>query len=152
MSATVSATFEQVANVTSRAAVRTHQLTVDRSVTKGGADRGPSGGEYLLVGLGGCFTSHLLAAIQARDAGMTNVLVTARGTMDGNPERFTAFSLDVTGDCPDTELARKLVVIAGRGCQVVNTLRRSAPVTISYGGSPIHFDEMTAAAGAHGGD
>lgn len=141
MSNTVKATLEHVDNVTSKATVRTHSALVDRGLAKGGNDRGPAGGEYLLVALGGCFTSHLLAAIRAREAPMTHVRVAATGTMDGTPERFTAFTLDVTGDCPDVELARKLVTIAGRGCQVVNTLRLAGPVAISYAGTPIELEQ-----------
>lgn len=141
MSNTVKATLEHVDNITSNATVRTHSALVDRGLAKGGNDRGPAGGEYLLVALGGCFTSHLLAAIRAREAPMTHVRVAATGTMDGTPERFTAFTLDVTGDCPDVELARKLVTIAGRGCQVVNTLRLAGPVAISYAGTPIELEE-----------
>ena len=145
MGATVNARFEQVENVTSNATVRTHRLVVDRSVAKGGMDRGPSGGEYLLVGLGGCFTSHLLAAIQSRGAELRDLRVVAQGTMDGTPERFTSFALDVIAECADDELGRKMVKIAGRACQVVNTLRQSATVAISYNGSAIQLDEMALA-------
>ena len=146
MSTTIKATLEQVEQVTSRATVRTHSLLVDRGVAKGGLDRGPAGGEYLLVALGGCFTSHLLAAIRAREAAMTGVRVDVTGTMDGTPERFTAFTLDVSGDCADPELARKLVTIAGRGCQVVNTLRQVAFVAITCAGVPIELEGAVAAA------
>ena len=140
MSATVKATVEQVEQITSKATVRTHTVLVDRGVAKGGLDRGPAGGEYLLVALGGCFTSHLLAAIAARGADMKSVRVDVSGTMDGSPERFTAFTLDVSANCPDPDVARKMVTIAGRGCQVVNTLRPIAGVAISYAGSPIALD------------
>ena len=146
MSTTIKATLDQLEEVTSRATVRTHSLLVDRGIAKGGLDRGPAGGEYLLVALGGCFTSHLLAAIRAREAGMTGVRVDVTGTMDGTPERFTAFTLNVSGDCPDPELARKLVTIAGRGCQVVNTLRHVASVAITFAGVPIELDGVVAAA------
>ncbi|HEY5063076.1 MAG TPA: OsmC family protein [Gemmatimonadaceae bacterium] len=146
MSTTVKATLEHVDDITSKATVRTHSILVDRGPAKGGNDRGPAGGEYLLVALGGCFTSHLLAAIRAREAPMTNVRVAVTGTMDGAPERFTAFTLDVTGDCGDADLARKLVTIAGRGCQVVNTLRLAGPVAVSYAGAPIELAEEVVAA------
>jgi putative redox protein len=141
MGNTVKATLEHVDNITSKATVRTHAALVDRGLAAGGNDRGPAGGEYLLVALGGCFTSHLLAAIRAREAPMTNVRVAVTGTMDGTPERFMAFTLDVAGECPDVELARKLVTIAGRGCQVVNTRDLAGPVTISYAGTPIELEE-----------
>jgi len=145
MSTTLKAGLQHVDQITSRATVRTHTLLVDRGIAKGGLDRGPAGGEYLLVALGGCFTSHLLAAIRAREAAMTNVRVDVTGTMDGTPEHFTEFTLDVSGDCADPELARKLVTIAGRGCQVVNTLRPVASLAITYAGSPIELEAVAAA-------
>jgi putative redox protein len=141
MQPTFTATIEHVNQTTSKATVRTHTVLVDRGVTKGGFDLGPAGGEYLLVSLGGCFTSHLLAAIRAREAAMTNVRVAVAGTLAGTPERFAAFSMDVSAECRDTELARKLITIAGRACQVVNTLRHVATIGITYQGVPIELDE-----------
>ncbi len=49
MSTTFKATIEHVNHTTSRATVRTHTFLVDRGVPKGGFDRGPAGGEYMLV-------------------------------------------------------------------------------------------------------
>src|SRR5882672_5546619 len=144
MATTFKATIEHVNHTTSRAVVRSHTALVDRGVPKGGYDLGPAGGEYLLVALGGCFTSHLLGAIRAREAAMTNVKVVVSGTLDGNPERFTAFTVGVTADCHDAELAKKLITIAERACQVMNTLRQAAPIAISYQGAPIESAEAVA--------
>src|SRR5712691_1050224 len=144
MANTFKATIEHVNHTTSRAIVRTHTMLVDRGVAKGGFDLGPAGGEYQLVALGGCFTSHLLGAIRARDAAMTNVKVAVTGTLDGTPERFTAFTVDVTADCSDADLARKLITIASRACQVMNTIRLAAPIEISYQGAPIESAEAVA--------
>ena len=72
---------------------------------------------------------------------MTNVQVTVTGTLDGTPERFTAFTMDVSARCSDSELARKLITIAGRACQVVNTRRQVAPIAITYEGSRIELNE-----------
>jgi putative redox protein len=141
---TFTATIEHVTHTTSRATVRSHTFLVDRGVAKGGFDLGPAGGEYMLVSLGGCFTSHLLAAIRAREAAMTQVRVAVTGTLDGAPERFTAFTMDVSAECEDPDLARKLVAIAGRACQVVTTLRHVARVAISYQGSSIELEEVEA--------
>ena len=141
MSATFTATIEHVTHTTSRATVRTHTFLVDRAVAKGGFDLGPAGGEYLLVSLGGCFTSHLLAAIRARDAAVTNVSVAVRGTLDGTPERFTTFTMDVAAQCADPVLARKLITIARRACQVVSTLRQATPIAITYEGVPVELDD-----------
>src|SRR3954467_4012517 len=114
MSTTFKATIEHVNHTTSRAIVRSHVVLVDRGAAKGGFDLGPAGGEYQLVALGGCFTSHLLAAIRRGGAAMTNGKVEVGGTLDGSPERFTSFTVNVTADCSDGELARKLITIAER--------------------------------------
>src|SRR5512132_3348251 len=143
MATTFKATIEHVNHTTSRAVVRSHTVLVDRGVAKGGFDLGPAGGEYQLVALGGCFTSHLLAAIRAREAGLTNVKVAVTGTLDGTPERFTGFTVDVTAE-GDAELARKLVTIASRACQVINTLRLAAPVEVMFQGVPIESAEAVA--------
>ena len=143
MSTTFKATIEHVHHTTSRASVRSHTMLVDRGTAKGGFDLGPAGGEYQLVALGGCFTSHLLAAIRAREAGLTNVKVAVTGTLDGTPERFTGFTVDVTAE-GDAELARKLVTIASRACQVINTLRLAAPVEVMFQGVPIESAEAVA--------
>ena len=125
------ATLEQDGPSTSKASVRSHTVFVDRPIAKGGADRGPVGGEYILVGLAGCFTSHLLAAIRAREAPVSGVMVTANGTLEGNPERFTQFELAVSVREGDSETVHKLVEIAERACQVVNTLKQCAPVVVT---------------------
>ena len=144
MSTTFKATIEHVNHTTSRGVVRSHTMLVDRGIAKGGFDLGPAGGEYQLVALGGCFTSHLLAAIRAREAAITKVTVAVTGTLDGSPERFTGFTVDVSADCVDADLARKLITIASRACQVMNTLRLAAPVEISYQGVPIESAEAVA--------
>jgi len=144
MATTFKAAIEHVNHTTSRAVVRSHTLLVDRGVAKGGYDLGPAGGEYQLVALGGCFTSHLLAAIRAREAAITKVSVVVTGTLDGTPERFTQFAVDVTAEASDADLVRKLITMAGRACQVMNTLRLAAPIEISYQGAPIESAEAVA--------
>jgi putative redox protein len=125
------ASLEQVGPTTSRAQVRSHTVLVDRPLDAGGADEGPRGGEYQLVALGGCFTTHLLAAIRAREFKISAVKVEVTGTLDGNPERFTDFTLSISADCDDLESLRKAVVIAERACQVVNTLKVAAHVMVT---------------------
>jgi putative redox protein len=125
------ANLDQDGPSTSKVTVRSHTLFVDRPAAKGGADRGPLGGEYLLVALGGCFSSHLLAAIRAREAPVTEVRVAVNGTLDGSPERFTAFDVSVDATCSDRDLLEKLVDIAERACQVISTLRQSTPVAVT---------------------
>jgi len=141
VSTTFTATIEQVVGSTSRATVRTHTCLVDRGRAKGGNDLGPAGGEYMLVSLGGCFTSHLIAALAARDAEVSGVRVAVSGTLDGTPERFTSFTLDVSATCADRALLEKSVTIAGRGCQVTSTLRQATTIAITCNGASIALEE-----------
>src|SRR5688500_126465 len=115
MAKTLEASLDQVGPSTSKATVRSHSAFVDRPLERGGADKGPVGGEYLLVGLAGCFTSHLLAAIRAREAQVTDVKVAVTGTLDGNPERFTEFTLTISANANDADMLQKVVTIAERG-------------------------------------
>jgi putative redox protein len=144
VSTVLTATLEHEAHTTSRATVRTHTVLVDRPQARGGLDRGPVGGEYLLVSLGGCFTSHLLAAMRARDAALTGIRVAVSGTLDGAPERFTTIAVDVTAETPDTALLEKLVTIAARACQVMNTLRPAVPIAITSQGVPVELETASA--------
>lgn len=137
MSTRFTATIEHVTHTTSKAVVRSHSFLVDRSRARDGFDLGPAGGEYLLVSLGGCFTSHLLAAIRGRNAPVSCVRVDVTGTMSGSPERFTAFTVNVSARCDEVDLVRKLVVVAARACQVVNTISPVASIAFSLEGSPI---------------
>ena len=43
---------------------------------------------------------------------------------------------------------RKLITIAGRACQVVNTLAQVAPIVITYQGSLIELSEAVAVGSA----
>src|SRR4051794_36293945 len=131
MAKPMEASLQQIGPTTSKATVRQHTVFVDRPAEKGGTDQGPAGGEYQLVALGGCFTSHLLAAIRARDLPISEVRVDVTGTLDGNPERFTEFSLTVSAKCDDSDSLQKVVTIAERACQVVNTLKLAAAVKIT---------------------
>lgn len=130
MSATIAAVVEQVGPATGEGRVRTHSVLVDRPTEKGGDDRGPMGGELLLLGLGGCFLSNLLAAVRARDAAVSDVRVDVEATLEGTPPRMTAFTLRVSGRYDDREQMEKLVTIAERGCIAANTLREACPILV----------------------
>jgi putative redox protein len=122
--------LEQAGPSTSKGTVRSHTVYVDRPTEGGGADRGPRGGEFLLIAAGGCFMTHLLAAIRARDAEVSDVRVVATGTLGGTPERFTELTINVAATCPDAALFARLTMMAERACQVRNTLRESVPVSL----------------------
>ena len=127
---TVYATVTQLDHSASDAEARGHHLTVDRPEPKGGQDKGPMGGEALLMGLGGCFMSNLLAAAIAREIDLRDARAEIEGDLADAPPRYTAVRMRVSANCePATELA-KLVLIAERSCIVANTLRNAVELTV----------------------
>jgi putative redox protein len=130
MPKTIAVEVEQVGPTTGKGTARSHSLLIDRPAEKGGQDRGPLGGELLLLSLGGCFLSTLLAAINTRSAEISDVRVSVTGTIGGVPERFESMSLRVTARCADADLMRKLVGLAERGCLVTNTLKDAVVISI----------------------
>ena len=130
MSRTVTVNVEQVGPSTSKATARSHTVLVDRPLEKGGEDRGALGGEMLLISLGGCFMSTLLAAVRTREASVSDVHITVDGTIGGVPERFESMTLHVSAKYSDGDLMRKLVGIAERGCLVTNTLKDAVLISV----------------------
>lgn len=131
MTRTVTVEIEQVGPSTGKATARSHTLFIDRPVEKGGEDRGPLGGELLLVSLGGCFLSTLLASIRTRSADVSDVRVSVTGTIGGLPERFESMNLRVAAKYGDEDLMRKLVTMAERGCLVTNTLKDAVFISVA---------------------
>ena len=66
MSNQVQVNVRQIGSSYSEGTARDHKAIMDRPEAKGGENRGAMGGEHLLMSLGGCFMSNLLAAIQSR--------------------------------------------------------------------------------------
>ncbi len=117
-------------STTSQGRVRNHHVLIDRPADKGGEDGGPMGGEVLLLGLGGCFMSNLIAALNARGFDVQNLKAMVRGTLEGNPARFTSATLEVHGSgIPDDEFD-KLITVAERGCIVANTLKHALTLEV----------------------
>jgi putative redox protein len=124
--------LRQVSLSTSEASLRAHHVLIDRPKEKGGADRGPMGGELFLASIGGCFMSNLLAAINARKADISEVRTEVTGTIAEAPARFSGVELHVTAKDPSEQLER-LVEVADRGCIMMNTLRGKLDVRIRTG-------------------
>ena len=75
--------------------------------------------------------SNLLAAIQSREAEVSNVNLTISGTLEAAPPHFSAVEMTVSADHGDKERMEKLVTIAERGCIVANTLKESVELSIN---------------------
>ena len=129
--AEIKAKVNQISTSASDGLVRNHKVTIDRPEAKGGSDQGPMGGELLLVSLGGCFMSNLLAAIQARESSIKNVTVDITGTLIENPMRFNAIHMVVSADYDDKAELEKLVGISEKGCIVANSIKGSIDLTFS---------------------
>ena len=130
MSRTIEVHVDQIGPKTGKGTARSHSVLIDRPVEKGGEDRGPLGGELLLLSLGGCFLSNLLAAIAARSADVSDIRIVVSGTIGGAPERFEAMTLRVAAKYGDKNLMTKLVAIAEQGCLVTNTLKNAVVVSV----------------------
>jgi putative redox protein len=115
--------LKQTGPKTSEASIRGHRVVVDRPEAKGGNNLGPMGGELFLASVGGCFLSNMYAAIQARDAAVSNVHAEVVGRLEGDPPRYEEITITAGGDYDDFGLFQKLVTISERGCIMVNTLK-----------------------------
>jgi putative redox protein len=125
----VNVMVRQVSDTASEGTARQHTVLCDRPAAKGGKDRGAMGGELLLMGLGGCFMSNLLAAVQARQAAVSGLKVALDATLSDAPARFTAIKLTVSGQYTNRGEMEKLVTIAERGCIVANTIKNAVALS-----------------------
>lgn len=130
---TISVNVTQLDHSASQGSVRNHQLIMDRPEAKGGQNKGAMGGEVLLMGLGGCFSSNLFAAAIARDIELSNTRLEISGELADKKSVYTAIHMKVTAQCSSPDQLEKLVTIAERGCIVANTLREAVNLTIECG-------------------
>ena len=126
----VQVTVKQIGPTASEGEVRGHRITMDRPVAKGGEDKGAMGGETLLMALGGCFMSNLLAAAASRDMPLSGVSLEISGTLESGPPHFAAITMQISAAQVGNDPLDKLVTIAERGCIVANTLKAAVELTI----------------------
>jgi len=131
MSNQVQVSVRQVGPSSSEGTARDHKAVMDRPEAKGGENRGAMGGEHLLMALGGCFMSNLLAAAQSREAEVANVDLNISGTLESAPPHFSAIEMNISADHNDKKQMEKLITVAERGCIVANTLKNSVKLSIN---------------------
>jgi putative redox protein len=92
------------------------------------------GGEFLLLGLGGCFLSTLLGAFKAEhdDFPTEAIEIAVTGTLVSMPSRFSEFTVDVYASETLKDRLAKSLLKAERGCIVHNTLKPATPVHFQY--------------------
>ncbi|MDE2875943.1 MAG: OsmC family protein [Gemmatimonadota bacterium] len=108
------------------ASVRGHTVRVDRPEEKDGTDAGPMGGELILIGLGGCFMSNLLAEIRNSNAPISELELEVSSMTRVLPRRMTDFEIKVCAKCDEPTVLQA----AAKKCAAVNTL---GPVSIWSG-------------------
>ncbi len=123
---------DQISPSASEGRARDHKVVMDRPEAKGGENKGAMGGENLLMALGGCFMSNLLAAAESRELEIGDVKMHITGTLDMAPPRFTAVIMEISARNSDKAQMEKLVIIAERGCIVANTLKGAVDLKILY--------------------
>lgn len=127
---TVNVHVEQLDHSASEGTARNHTLIMDRPEAKGGQNKGPMGGEALLMGLGGCFLSNLLAAALGRDITISNARAAIRGEIADGKSIYTDIHMKVSAECSAPDQFAKLVLIAERGCIAANTLGKAVNLSI----------------------
>ncbi|MDW3647142.1 MAG: OsmC family protein [Bacteroidia bacterium] len=107
-------------------------IIVDRPESKGGGGQGLMGGQYLLIGVGGCFCSNLFAAAQARSIEIEGLSVGIQADLSEDARKsFSRIELRVSyTSCSDEAEFPKLIRIAEKGCLSVNTLLKGAEVQV----------------------
>ncbi len=133
MGVQVKAVVRQVSASTSEASARNHTSLVDRPEAKGGSNRGPMGGELMLMGIGGCFMSNLLGAVAARKLDITDLSVDVTAMLEDSPPRFTDVTLTVNSAYSDKALLREMAAIAEANCIAVNTVKAAVGLGVRLG-------------------
>lgn len=127
---TIQVSVQQLDYSASEGRVRGHRLVMDRPKAKDGQNQGPMGGEALLMGLGGCFMSNLLAAAKGRGIALSGARTEIEGDLADAPPGYTAVRMRVSARCDPAAELPKLVLIAERGCIVANTLGKAVDLTV----------------------
>ena len=129
----ITVNLKQINDATTEGTARNHTVIIDRPEAKGGHDQGAMGGELLLLALGGCFNSNLLAAIKAREVAIDDISIEIHGTLEGTPAHYTEIEMIVNSDYEDREMLEKLVLIAERGCIVANSIKNAINLNVHAG-------------------
>ena len=132
--ARLSVNLKQNGDSTVLGRARAHSVVIDRPHVKGGKDRGPMGGELLLLSLGGCYFSTFLAAMKAEygDFPTEPIEIMVTGILGSVPSRITDITLTMYASMLSKEKLEKPAVKAERGCIVHNSIKSSIPVHFNY--------------------
>lgn len=107
-------------------------LTVDRSKEAGGEGLGFSGGELLLLAIGGCYSNDLFREASRRAIRVQAVHVTVGADWGGDPVRAqnVTYSVTVEAEAPEAEIL-ELIRHTDRVAEIPNSLRLGTKVELA---------------------
>ena len=130
----INLTLVQNSETSVKAQMGDFDVIVDRPIEKGGEGKGLMGGQYLLVGIGGCFCSTFFAAAHARNVQVKGFKVEVGAILSEDlPKRFIDVTLTTSyQECNAPEEFVKLLKIAENGCISVNTIKNGIAFRVQY--------------------
>lgn len=130
----INVTLQHAGGTVTTGQARSHSVVIDRPEDKGGNDKGPMGGELLLLSLGGCFLSTFLGFVKTDGHPLDEELVSLNvtGVLTPAPTRFTEVTVEVTAPAElEGELSKQFLK-AERGCIVHNSIKDAIKVVFEY--------------------
>lgn len=109
-----------------------HTLTIDRTEQAGGMGLGFSGGELLLLAIGGCYCNDIFREAEKRGITVKGVQVNVQADWGGEPVRAqnVTYSTKVEAEASETEIL-DLIEHTNRIAEIPNSLRLGASVTLA---------------------
>jgi putative redox protein len=106
-------------------------VTIDRAKESGGLGLGFSGGELLLLAIGGCYSNDVFREAAERGLIVKNVQVTVNADWAGDPVRAqnVSFAVVVEADASETEIV-ELIEHTDRVAEIPNSLRLGTEVKL----------------------
>ena len=106
-------------------------ITVDRAREAGGFGLGFSGGELLLLAIGGCYSNDVFREAAKRQISVKNVHVMVHADWGGDPVRAQNVSFDVSveADAPEQAIL-ELIRHTDRVAEIPNSLRLGTAVKL----------------------
>ncbi len=113
-----------------------HWVVMDGPAPLGGSDAGPRPKELVLVALGGCTGSDVIAILKKKRADVDSVEIRVTADQaDEHPQVFTRIHVEyiVTGrDVRSEDVARAIELSETKYCAVSAMLRATVPITHAY--------------------
>lgn len=108
------------------------EIIADRPKEKGGNGLGLMGGQYLLIGIGGCFCSNIFGAAETRNIKIKGLQVKVSASFsEDKPTKFETITLNVSyKSVSDEKTAKKIFKIAEKACVAINSVKSGIKVTL----------------------